>query len=181
MRTTKRCPIATVTILVDGQLVERNVSYLSSSVAAAIVSLLRSYALGHSLGNVFGPDLGIRIHPTDALHTRHADIGFIAKARFPRTDTGYLRVAPDLVVEVVSPGDAAQEVRAKASEWLERGVRVVWAAFPEEREIHAYTAGKHPQIHTADDEISAEEVHPGFAIRVSELIPAAASLLGADA
>jgi len=157
--------------LVDGRLVERTVSYLSSVVAMTIARVIGTFVRAHRLGTVFGPDLGLRINPRDPDHTRYADVGYISHERAPQSDTGYLRVAPELVVEVVSPGDTASAVRAKVDEWLAHGVRMVWLAYPDVREVHVYAQGLHPQIFTADDEITAGDILPGFSSPVAELFP----------
>jgi Uma2 family endonuclease len=157
--------------LVDGRLVERHMSYLSSAIAMVFARILGSFVSEHRLGTIFGPDLGVRINPSDPAHTRHADVGFVSRARAPGGDPGYLRVAPELIVEVVSPGDTANEVRAKVDEWLSHGVRMVWVAFPLAREVHVYATGLHPQIFTVDDEITAADVLPGFRSPVAALFP----------
>jgi Uma2 family endonuclease len=48
-------------------------------------------------------------------------------------------MAPDLVVEVVSPSDRASEVSAKAATWLDAGVRLVWVADPQVRLASVHT------------------------------------------
>ena len=157
--------------LVDGQLLERNMSLFSGEAAARIIAVLGAFARRHHLGRVFGSEPGLRINPRDPEHTRRADAAFISYARSPESDTGYLRVAPELVVEVVSPGDTASAVRAKVDEWLAHGVRMVWLAYPDVREVHVYAQGLHPQIFTADDEITAGDILPGFSSPVAELFP----------
>jgi Uma2 family endonuclease len=157
--------------LVDGALVERHVSIFSSQTSAAFMIGIGGFVKQQDIGAMFDAELGMRLHPDDSLHTRRADVGFISWDRNPRYDAGHLRVAPELVVEVISPGDVANEVRAKVNEWLDHGVRAVWVAFPEDGEIHVYAAGEHPRIFTATDEIDGGTIIPGFRASVADLFP----------
>lgn len=51
------------------------------------------------------------------------DLAFVAKERLPDPfpSKGYLRLAPDLVVETVSPNDTKREVSLKVARWLQAG------------------------------------------------------------
>ena len=156
--------------LVDGELVERHVSFESSRVASLITIRLGGYVQANQLGTVTDSELGMRIFD-DPMETRRADVSFLAKNRVPKGDVGFLRVPPDLVVEVVSPGDKASEIRAKTEQWLRAGVRLVWVAYPEAREVQVYPVGERPLILGAGDEISGGDVVPGFACKVSDFFP----------
>ncbi len=92
--------------------------------------------------------------------------------RAPKHDLCYMNVAPDLVVEVVSPIDRLNDVREKAQEWLSAGVRVVWVLLPETREAQVYRADARPGIFTAADELDATDIAPGLRTLVADLFPA---------
>jgi Uma2 family endonuclease len=157
---------------VDGQLQERNVSTNSSRVAVAATLKLGTVVEAAGLGVIFDSELGIRIWPDDPERTRRADLSFLRLDRAPAEDSGYLYVAPDLVVEVVSPGDNAASVRDKVTDWLAGGVRMVWVIFPSVREVYVYRADAHPQILTAEETLSGYDVVPGFSCPVASLFPA---------
>ncbi|MBA4179014.1 MAG: Uma2 family endonuclease [Anaerolinea sp.] len=156
--------------LVDGELRERNVSFQSSRIAGFVMTVLGSHVRANRLGSVTDSELGIRIFD-DPMTTRKADVAFISAARAPRGDQGFLRVAPDLVVEVVSPGDKASEVRAKVDEWLHAGVRLVWVVYPEAREVHVYPAEGRASILSGDDQLTGGDVVPGFTCGVAAFFP----------
>jgi Uma2 family endonuclease len=155
---------------VGGELSERHVSTESSRTATRFVWLLMNHVTPRGLGEIYDSELGIRIF-SDPMETRRADVSFVSAARAPQQDSGYLNVPPDLVVEVVSPGDNAARLRAKVRAWLGANVRLVWVAYPEDREIQVYRTSGESSILSADDEITGEDVIPGFATKVRELFP----------
>ncbi len=60
------------------------------------------------------------------------DIAFIRRERIPASGlpATFWEGAPDLAVEVRSPGDTGSEVAEKAASWLSAGTRVVWVVDP---------------------------------------------------
>ena len=46
--------------------------------------------------------------------------------------------APDLIVEVVSPGSLKMDTRLKLEKYKQAGVREYWIVFPEERKVQVY-------------------------------------------
>ena len=60
------------------------------------------------------------------------NVSFVSSDRLSAEDLpdGFLELAPDLVVEVVSPNDRPGEVREKISEWLEAGTRMAIVLCP---------------------------------------------------
>ncbi len=156
--------------LLDGEPRERNVSIESSRVNIQAAAFLLGAAM---LDNdvVCDSELGFRIF-ADPNRIRRADASFILRDRAPRIDQSYMTVAPDLVVEVVSPTDRLDDVRQKATEWLDAGVRVVWVLLPKTREAHVYRNDARPAIFTAEDELNAEDIAPGLRTLTANLFPA---------
>ncbi len=63
---------------------------------------------------------------------RAPDAAFTRADRVPPTPVhGFFPAAPDLAVEVLSPGDRASEVVAKVRDWLTAGCGMVWIIDPE--------------------------------------------------
>lgn len=46
--------------------------------------------------------------------------------------------APDLIVEILSPGNSKREMKLKYELYQEQGVSEYWVVRPEERNIHIY-------------------------------------------
>jgi Uma2 family endonuclease len=115
--------------------------------------------------------------PEDRTRNRQPDMAFVSYIRWPRDQpypyTGNARdVVPDIAAEVVSPGDTADELIAKAREYLRGGVRLVWIVYPLAQEIHAYWPGANTiRVYAAADELDAGDVLPGFHTAVAALFP----------
>ncbi len=68
---------------------------------------------------------------------------------------------PDLAVEVVSPGDDAEDLQTKRKTYLEKGTEQVWIAYPRLREVHQYTReGYH--VYSGSHTIDAEALFPNI-------------------
>ncbi|OAI42798.1 hypothetical protein AYO38_11235 [bacterium SCGC AG-212-C10] len=85
----------------------------------------------------------------------------------PRGD-GYLRIPPDLVVEVISPSNSASEIRNKVRDYLRLGVRMVWVVFDDPAEVQVYR-GDTMRAVFAGDVLDGEDVVPGFSVPVDLL------------
>lgn len=157
--------------LVDGQLRGREVSFESSRIAQRFNRIIDEFAEARGLGAVVQSDMGMRLFPDRPNWLRRPDGAFVRAENVPQADVSYLTVAPDLVVEVVSPTDHAQEVRSKAVEWLAAGVRLVWVVFPATREVQVSRAGGRTEIFGPVDVISGEDVLPGFTRLVADFFP----------
>src|SRR5947207_3323187 len=114
--------------LVNGEVVELTPNNFGhGEVELSFGAELRAYVNPRSLGRVSAGDAGFRIR-RDPDRVLAPDVCFIAHDRVPPPEArnhGWLDVIPDLVAEVVSPGDTAREVEEKVEEWLSAGVRLV--------------------------------------------------------
>jgi Uma2 family endonuclease len=157
--------------LIDGKLVERHMGAESSLIAAAVIFLLNQYVRAHQLGKVFATDCGYQIFPDDPNKVRFPDGSFIPRGRLPddKPPRGHIRIPPDLAIEVVSPNDTAEEVETKRLAFLRAGTRLLWILYPESRTVHVYRQAGNPSSLTEADELSGEDVVPGFVCRVAEL------------
>jgi Uma2 family endonuclease len=156
--------------VIDGVCVERNLGGHSSWVGANFVTVLGMHRMQQG-GHVFGADGSYRIFP-EPHPLRFPDASYVAPGRFPspRPPEGPITIPPDVAVEVVSPGDGAEEVEAKALAWLNAGTKVVWVAYPLTHHVYAYTAAG-ILLFTDVDTLTAESVLPGFAVPVVNLFP----------
>ena len=142
-------------------------------VVARIVSRLRAFAEAQGLGEVVTADTGfVLARGPDTL--RGPDVAFVAKGRLPSAteESRAFEGPPDLAVEVVSPSNRPEEIRAKVADYLAAGSRLVWVVDPdpERRTITVYESLLAPRVLGADEEVGGADVLPGFRSQVSELL-----------
>lgn len=161
--------------LVDGQLVERNMSAQSSWVGAKLNHILWTYCESTSCGDIYQADCSYQCFPDAPEKVRRPDGSFVLRGRLPKDqfEHGHVRIAPDLVIEVVSPNDLVYEVDEKVEEYLSAGVRLVWVVNPESRIVEVHRAnGSVSKLHDPET-LSGEDVIAGFSCVIRDLFPPA--------
>ncbi|HEU5116690.1 MAG TPA: Uma2 family endonuclease, partial [Isosphaeraceae bacterium] len=159
--------------LVDGDLVERPVSKTSSLIAMMVGRKIGNHCDSTGSAWIFGPDLGCRCFPDDPDRVRKPDVSVVLKPRMPadQLEGGFLTIAPDLAVEVISPNDLAEDVERKIMEYLSAGVRLVWVVYPSTRSVHVFRADGSTTAVRESDRLDGGEVLPGFSVAVADLFP----------
>ncbi|HZE86188.1 MAG TPA: Uma2 family endonuclease [Puia sp.] len=81
--------------------------------------------------------------------------------------------APDLVIEILSPGNSKKELRDKYELYEEAGVREYWVINPTEENLVVFLLGQEgkfgaAKVYTGGDRLTAVTV-PGFGIDVDEI------------
>lgn len=102
---------------------------------------------------------------------RGPDISFISVARLAldRIPEQFIPGAPDLAVEILSPGDRWSEVEEKVSDYLAGGARLVWLVDSRERLVMVRYPDRPPTIVPADGILAGEDVVPGFELALAQL------------
>ena len=128
------------------------------------------YVKSQKLGKVYLAETGFKLQ-SDPDTVRAPDVAFIRQERVEQagSTTGYWIGAPDLAVEVISPGDAVSEVEEKVKEWLEAGASMVWIVSPKLKTVTVYRSLIDITILTEKDTLDGGEVVPGFQIPVAEI------------
>ena len=139
-------------------------------VANTVGMLFGAHVRNHRLGVVFAAETGF-ILARNPDTVRAPDAAFVSAARLPAEGLpdGFLELAPDLVVEVVSPNDRPGEVREKISEWLEAGTRVVVVLYPRTKTATVHRHSQEPVTLAEQDTLTGDDVVPGSSVRVGEL------------
>lgn len=99
---------------------------------------------------------------------RGPDVAFYSIARQPTPPDDYFEIAPDLAVEVLSPGDRRGAVRDKIREYIAAGVRLVWLVDPETRTVLVYRGSLRGTEFDESDAIDGGDVLPQFTGRVAD-------------
>jgi Uma2 family endonuclease len=137
-------------------------------IAAALGAIVRSWA--SATGGYAGIGAGYTLARNPAT-VRGPDVSYVRADRIPPggVPEAFWPIAPDLAVEIVSPGETADEVRAKVRDYLAAGTPLVWTIYPRTREVVVHTADGLARAYTESDTIEYPGVLPGFTCPVAEL------------
>jgi len=140
------------------------------AVEGRLHSLLGHYVLEHRLGEVFGAETGFLL-ARDPDTVRAPDVAFVGKQRFAAAlpEEAFWPGAPDVAVEVVSPGDTQREIDEKVKGWLDAGAALVWVVSPSWRTVTVYRSASDIKTLTEKDDLEGGDVVPGFRCRVVDL------------
>ena len=139
-------------------------------VAVRFTWRLAQHVEANNLGAVYAAETGFLI-ATNPDTVRAPDVAYISRKRLEEAGKveGYWPGAPDLAVEVVSPGDTYTEVEEKAMEWLEAGALMVLALNPRKRTVTRYRSLRDITILDEDAILDLSEIVLGFKIAVKEI------------
>lgn len=139
-------------------------------VAMNVAVELSTHVRARQLGVVYAAETGFTLSRRPDT-VRAPDVAFISPDRLPSPEPiGYPELGPDLVVEVLSPGDRPGEVLAKIADWISAGTALVWVIDPARRIARVYRADGSEAIVTADQALDGEDVVPGFSCRLDAML-----------
>lgn len=139
-------------------------------IASEILGELRNYVKANDLGRTYTAETGFKI-ASDPDTVRAPDAAFVSRERLEEVGTvaGFWPGAPDLVVEVVSPGDTHAEVVEKSLAWLDAGCRMVLVAEPGRKVVTVYRSREDIRILAGDEVVDGVDVVPGWRLPVAEV------------
>lgn len=109
--------------------------------------------------------------PNDAK--RSPDVAWIIKERWEALALDdrkkFPPIAPDFVLELVSPSDNLSDVQAKMLEYMENGVRLGWLIDPETKRVEIYRQSQPVEVLQSPDSLSGEDVLPGFVLNLQNI------------
>ncbi|MGE5594964.1 MAG: Uma2 family endonuclease [Hyphomicrobiales bacterium] len=157
--------------VVDGRLVEVDVGALSQLFASQLARLIWLFLGKDDATHVLSGEIGLTIFPWSPGRLRRAGLVVFRPGRLPADALArrFFETPPDLVAEVVSPNDTAQEVEVKVQEYLRAGVPLIWLLYPETRTIHVVRPDGRMTLLGADTNLRGEDALPGFEVRVAEI------------
>jgi Uma2 family endonuclease len=140
------------------------------SVAMHLAASLYQAVSARHLGCVYAAETGFLL-ATNPDTVLAPDAAFIRRERLEQIgpSTGFIPVAPDVAVEVISPHDTYTEVEEKVSLWLQHGTQMVVVVNPRRRGVTLYRPGRPVLFLTEQDELSGDDVVPGWRVRIQDL------------
>jgi Uma2 family endonuclease len=139
-------------------------------VTMALASPLYQHVKSNDLGKVYAAETGFKLESNPDT-VRAPDIAFVCKTRTRESGRiqGYRDGAPDLAVEVLSPGNARREMADKIKDYFAGGALMVWVVNPKAKSVIVYRSSSDFTTLTENDTLDGGEVVPGFQITVAEI------------
>jgi len=104
---------------------------------------------------------------------RSPDASWVSKSRLARVTLEerkkFLPLSPDFAIELRSPSDDLDTVKAKMEEYIACGVRLGWLIDPETRTVYVYRPNVAVEELRDATEVSADPELPGFVLDLSEI------------
>lgn len=156
--------------LIEGVYVEMMApSYEHGRIESNIVFLLGMHVRQHKLGHIFSGDAGIYTKQNPDT-VRGMDVAFMSHERYGQISSKtYLDVAPELIVEVMSPSNRWADMHDKLDEYFAIGVNLVWLVYPKRMHVYVYRAPDDYVRLSAVDTLTGGAILPDFSVPVTEL------------
>jgi Uma2 family endonuclease len=135
---------------------------------------LKAFVNERELGLVFMDGL-LYLMNENTRHLRGSfvpDVSFIRRENIPASWNLSLPFpgVPDLAVEVISPGDDAEDVQTKIRTYLDKGTEQVWVAYPSTREVYQYRRDQQTvRIYRGGEQIDTESLFPGLVLTLDAI------------
>ncbi len=129
--------------------------------------VLRGYVVARDLGFVLGSRTPVKI---DGYNGRLPDIVFVRKERQHIITEDAIVEAPDLVIEIRSPGERRSWVIGLIADYMRIGVKEIWVVDPQERVLRVFVIeGDRYRELTVKKGVFRSQVVDGFWIKVDWL------------
>jgi len=150
---------------IAGEVVEVVSSGKSSRKGLFLVAEVQIYAKRNKLGRCTGADGGYVISGENYI----PDGAFMSYARQPQENNeAYNPLAPDLAIEMLSPGNTKDEISHKVGNYMAAGT-VLWLGNPETQIIDVYLPGQPVKRLRVGDFLEGGNLLPGFRLAVADI------------
>ena len=162
--------------IIDGQRVKLPpMSILANRVSSNIHSHIGHHLHGNPVGEALIETLFRLPLPVD--RNRRPDVAFVSArtiAQAPKQlgSENAWNVLPELMVEVVSPHDLAEDIMQRVNEYFAAGTKLVWIVYPTQRLAYVYESPRQVRILSEADELDGGAVLPELRIPIAALFPA---------
>ncbi|HEU5432948.1 MAG TPA: Uma2 family endonuclease [Thermomicrobiales bacterium] len=132
-----------------------------------LYAAMRAASFAASAGDVFLGPIDVRLTPDTVLEP---DLCFVAAERLHIVGPKTIDAAPDLVVEVLSPGTRQRDLGRKRALYARFGVQEYWIANPETRTLTLLALrGERFEPLPLDDDVVRSGVLPDLAIPLTDV------------
>ncbi|MBL8867111.1 MAG: Uma2 family endonuclease [Planctomycetia bacterium] len=112
----------------------------------------------------------------DQSRNRRPDVAFVSFDRWPEDrpmsySGNPIDVVPELMVEVASPTDVADDIFAKALEYLDAGAKIVWVVVPRVRMCYIFDSEGAPRVIRAEGSLDGGTTFTDLSVPMTGLFP----------
>ena len=134
------------------------------------VSAVLGGSVGRRRGLRGGDGLSSGVRPRPRPRPR-ADAAFVRADRLAEIGDadGFIPLAPDVAVEVISPSDRYAELDEKIADWLDAGTSAVVVANPRRRKVSVHRQGAQTVTLGEGDILEVGDAAPGWRMAVSDI------------
>lgn len=157
--------------LVEGRIVPMTpAGWKHGAIESRLHGFLDRHLESHPVGRLFVGEVGIYTQ-RDPDTVRGADVAFVSHERLAQqeSEASFFTVAPDIVVEILSPSNRVEEVETKVQEYSAAGSGEVWVVHPENRTLrrHLCATGESRLLDHAS--ILETPILPDFALPITRI------------
>lgn len=155
--------------LLEGELIKSPVHANHGTICMRLALLLGNFVQRHKLGELYDSSTGFRLSEKLLLSP---DLAFASRATVKRilvAPDKFLYGAPDLVVEVLSPGDRMVQLNRKLDHYFEHGIKLAWLINWRKEQVHIYTPDSIEALTGLNDVLTGGAVLPGFKCKLGRI------------
>ena len=133
----------------------------------ALSLTLGNYVMTHRLGELFAAPLDVKFSIYSVVQP---DLLFVARARAHIVTEHFIDGAPDLVIEILSPSNRAQDLVKKAALYAQHGVTEYWIVDPESEtiSINLLRGGQYVDVSNRGG-VAQSTVLPGLGVPTADI------------
>jgi Uma2 family endonuclease len=153
--------------------VERNMTWLHVLIMRNLYDMLVTYVRSNNLGWVM-PD-GVRyildVDKEDIQRAYKPDLSYVRTGRIGADFdwSGDFVGAPDLAVEIASPGQGIPYFVKRVDRFLSAGVEEIWVIYPSRKELYQYRIDAEVESHYGLDGTLTTPLFPNLSISMADL------------
>jgi len=153
---------------------ESGVTVFHHIIILNLLFVLRPFVRDNKLGTVFGDGVRYILVGTleDIERARIPDLSFLRVGRIPKDFdwSGDFVGAPDLAVEVASPGQTNTVLLPKIIRYLEAGSEEAWLIYPSRRVLYQYRRdAEEPVLYRDNEVVDTSVLFPGLKLVLADL------------
>jgi Uma2 family endonuclease len=138
--------------------------FVHQKLSRRIYNALHAHLEKTGAGEVWA-EAGFQLGPTTI---RQPDVAVVLDHR-RAADDEWLRGAPDIAIEVLSPANSAEDIELKISQYLASGSRSVWIVSSKAKQIRIYRSDGTHEVLGESQVLTGETIIPGFTLSLKDL------------